>query len=587
MVNLREKPYFLNEEDIKWVEATIADMTIKEKIAQLFIDRGGHDESSLKDIAGNYGFGGTRYHPGSAEQVLEQNRLLQTSSKIPMLIAANTESGGNGAFTDGTYIGNQTKIGATRDVNYAYEMGRISGIESAAVGCNWSFAPVVDIHKNWRNAVTTSRSYSNDPDLVLKMSKAFMKGMNESGVACAMKHFPGDGIGERDQHLSNSVNNLSCSEWDETFGKVYAGMIDEGVHSIMAGHIMLPAYSRYYNSELTDADILPASLSKELITDLLKGKLGFNGVVLTDASQMIGLTSAMKRSDLLPATIAAGCDMFLFLNNRKEDFSYMMDGYEKGVITEGRLHDALSRILGIKASLGLHKKDKTEIVPPRESLSVIGSEKFTEIAKEISEKAITLVKNVGDSPLPITVEKHKRILLVPQKGFSNPLVQFFIGGKGRPAIEVIKEELTNVGFDVSIYESGFDKLMELPKEDILKNISQIMGDKSPVAELTKSYDLMINVADVLGIGQQVQRINFPMSYDTPDIPWYVHEIPTIFISVNSPFHLVDVPRVKTYINACDNEEHTMIALVQKLIGKSEFKGENPVDVFCGFNDTKV
>lgn len=587
MVNLREKPYFLNEEDIKWVEATIADMTIKEKIAQLFIDRGGHDESSLKDIAGNYGFGGTRYHPGSAEQVLEQNRLLQTSSKIPMLIAANTESGGNGAFTDGTYIGNQTKIGATRDVNYAYEMGRISGIESAAVGCNWSFAPVVDIHKNWRNAVTTSRSYSNDPDLVLKMSKAFMKGMNESGVACAMKHFPGDGIGERDQHLSNSVNNLSCSEWDETFGKVYAGMIDEGVHSIMAGHIMLPAYSRYYNSELTDADILPASLSKELITDLLKGKLGFNGVVLTDASQMIGLTSAMKRSDLLPATIAAGCDMFLFLNNRKEDFSYMMDGYEKGVITEGRLHDALSRILGIKASLGLHKKDKTEIVPPRESLSVIGSEKFTEIAKEISEKAITLVKNVGDSPLPITVEKHKRILLVPQKGFSNPLVQFFIGGKGRPAIEVIKEELTNVGFDVSIYESGFDKLMELPKEDILKNISQIMGDKSPVAELTKSYDLMINVADVLGIGQQVQRINFPMSYDTPDIPWYVHEIPTIFISVNSPFHLVDVPRVKNYINAYDNEEHTMIALVQKLIGKSEFKGENPVDVFCGFNDTKV
>lgn len=586
MVNLKEKPYFLNEDDINWVEETIAGMTIKEKIAQLFVDRGGHDEASLRDIAENYGFGGTRYHPGSSEQVLQQNRLLQENSKIPMLIAANTESGGNGAFTDGTYIANQTKIGATRDVDYAYEMGRVSGIESAAVGCNWSFAPVVDIHKNWRNAVTTGRSYSEDPSLVLEMSKAFMKGMNESGVACAMKHFPGDGIDERDQHLSNSVNSLSCSEWDETFGKIYKGMIDEGVHSIMAGHIMLPAYSRHFNSDLTDADMLPATLSKELITDLLKGKLAFNGMVLTDASQMIGLTSAMKRSDILPAAIAAGCDMFLFLNNREEDFNYMMDGYEKGVITDERLQDALRRILGIKASLGLHKEEKTMIVPPKENLNVIGTKEFTEIAKEISEKAITLVKDVGDSPLPISVEKHKRILLVPQKGFANPLVQHFIGGKGRPAIEVIKEELTKVGFDVSIYESGFDKLMELSKEDILKNLSRTMGDKAPVAELVKSYDLIIHVADVLGVTQQVQRINFPMSYDTPDIPWYVHEIPTIFVSVNSPFHLVDVPRVKTYINTYDNEEQTMVALVQKLIGKSGFKGESPVDAFCGFNDTK-
>src|SRR5690625_949000 len=493
MVNLKEKPYFLNEDDINWVEETIAGMTIKEKIAQLFVDRGGHDEASLRDIAENYGFGGTRYHPGSSEQVLQQNRLLQENSKIPMLIAANTESGGNGAFTDGTYIANQTKIGATRDVDYAYEMGRVSGIESAAVGCNWSFAPVVDIHKNWRNAVTTGRSYSEDPNLVLEMSKAFMKGMNESGVACAMKHFPGDGIDERDQHLSNSVNSLSCSEWDETFGKIYKGMIDEGVHSIMAGHIMLPAYSRHFNSDLTDADMLPATLSKELITDLLKGKLAFNGMVLTDASQMIGLTSAMKRSDILPAAIAAGCDMFLFLNNREEDFNYMMDGYEKGVITDERLQDALRRILGIKASLGLHKEEKTMIVPPKENLNVIGTKEFTEIAKEISEKAITLVKDVGDSPLPISVEKHKRILLVPQKGFANPLVQHFIGGKGRPAIEVIKEELTKVGFDVSIYESGFDKLMELSKEDILKNLSRTMGDKAPVAELVKSYDLIIHV----------------------------------------------------------------------------------------------
>ncbi|WP_226036745.1 glycoside hydrolase family 3 protein [Aquibacillus saliphilus] len=587
MVNLKAKPYYLDDEGVKWVEETISKMTINEKIGQLFIDRGGHDEESLRNISENYRFGGTRYHPSSSEQVLKQNRFLQENSKIPMLIAANTESGGNGAFSDGTYIGNQTKIGATRDVDYAYEMGRISGIESAVVGCNWSFAPVVDIQKNWRNAVISNRVFADNPELVLEMSKAFMKGMGESGVACAMKHFPGDGIDERDQHLSNSVNDLSCDEWDSTFGKVYEGMIDAGVHSIMAGHIMLPAYSRNFNAQLTDEDMLPATLSKELITDLLKVKLGFNGMVITDASQMIGFTSAIKRSELLPASIAAGCDMFLFLNNQEEDFGYMIDGYNSGVITDERLHDALQRILGIKASLGLHKKEKKEIVPWKEGLNVIGSKEFTEIAKEISDKSITLVKDVGVSPLPLTIEKHKRVLLVPQKGFENPLVQFFIGNKGRPAIEMIKEELTKAGFEVTIYQSEFEKLLDLPKEEMLQKFQQLFGNKMTVAKLTEPYDLVIHVADVNSLGQQVQRINFQMGYDTPDIPWYVHEIPTIFVSVNSPFHLVDVARVKTYINTYDNKEHTMIALVKKLIGESDFKGESPVDAFCGLSDTRV
>ena len=198
-------------------------------------------------------------------------------------------------------------------------------------------------------------------------------------------------------------------------GKVYKGMIDAGVHTVMAGHIMMPAYQKFFNPSMKDEETMPATLCKELITDLLRGKLGFNGMVVTDASHMVGMTAMMKRSDILPNAIAAGCDMFLFFNDPDEDFEYMMNGYKNGVITEERLQDALERILGVKAYLGLHKKTAEEITPPEEGLSVIGSQEFKDIAKEVSDKAITLVKNIGDSPLPLSPEKHKRILLVPQE----------------------------------------------------------------------------------------------------------------------------------------------------------------------------
>ncbi|HEX9115173.1 MAG TPA: glycoside hydrolase family 3 N-terminal domain-containing protein, partial [Anaerolineae bacterium] len=426
MVDLRAKPYYLDEEGVRWVNETIAGMTLEEKIGQLFVNMGAsRDEEYLKNVVNRYHIGGVRYNPGPAAAVHEQNRILQENSKIPLLIAANTEAGGNGACTDGTMVGYEVKVAATCDPMYAYELGRISGVEAAAIGCNWSFAPIVDINRNWRNPIISTRTWSGDAALVLEMSLAYMKGFMESGSVCAMKHFPGDGIDERDQHLSSSVNSLSCEEWDATFGQVYAGMIDAGVHSVMAGHIMMPAYQRYFSPDLEDADLLPATLSKELITDLLKGKLGFNGLVVTDASHMVGMTGAMKRSKLVPGAIAAGCDLFLFFNDPDEDFGYMLDGYRNGIITAERLQDALTRILGVKASLGLHKKAKADIVPPKSALAQIGLPENRAVFKEVADRAITLVKNVGESPLPISPAKFPRVLVVPVKGPDNPATAAF------------------------------------------------------------------------------------------------------------------------------------------------------------------
>lgn len=586
LVDLKAKPYYLDDEAIKWVQDTIASMTLEEKIGQLFVNMGSsRTEEYLTDVLKNYHFGAVRYNPGTAEEVWEQNRILQENSKIPLLIAANTEAGGNGACTNGTEIGVEVKIGATNDVKYAYEMGRVSGIEASAIGCNWSFAPIVDINRNWRNPIIDKRCFSENADTVLEMSKAYMKGFMESNMVCAMKHFPGDGIDERDQHLSNSINSLSCEEWDETFGKVYKGMIDAGIHSVMAGHIMMPAYEKHFNPEMKDEDAMPATLSKPLITDLLKGKLGFNGLVVTDASHMVGMTAMNKRSEFVPGAIAAGCDLFLFFNDPDEDFGYMMDGYKNGIITDERLEDALTRILGVKAYLGLHKKAKTEIVPAKEGLQVIGKEEFKAIAKEVSDKAITLVKNKEEGVLPLSPEKHKRILIVPQE--TESLFTAMMGGAAKKScFEYIKEKLEAEGFEVEIYESIMDKMKKATKEEAGKMLASLYAGKSPISSLTDKYDLILQVAYVSNMMGVVNRINWKMSKGTPDMPWYVHELPTIFVSLSSPFHLADVPQMKTYINCYDKNENTMDALIEKLLGRSEFKGVDPVNAFTDLPDTR-
>ena len=583
-VDLTAKPYYLNEEQIKWVKDTIAGMSLEEKIGQLFINMGSsREEGYLKGVLDNYHIGGVRYNPGTAEEVYDQNKILQENSKIPLLIAANTEAGGDGACTDGTYVGHEIKVAATRDEHLAYRMGQIAGEEAAAIGCNWSFAPIVGLLKNWRNPILSVRTWSDDPDLNIKLSLAYMKGIQEFGIAPAAKHFPGDGSDERDQHLSFAPNHSTVEEWDNSFGKVFQALIDAGVPSIMAGHIGLPSYVRYFKPDATLQEAnLPATLNKYLITDLLRKKMGFNGVVVTDASHMVGMTGTMKRRDLLPTAIAAGVDLFLFFNDPDEDFRWMMDGYKNGVITDERLNDALMHILGLKAHIGLNKGFKFLEHSKDEQLAHIGKPENKKVAHEVTDKAITLVKN-KEHIFPISPAKQKRVLLVDVKGHEGGF-GMIMGGSSKRPVDVMKELLEKEGFTVTIWQSLEDQVKDLPPEKRRAAVANVYAQKRPISELTDNYDLIINMAKV--VPNTDQRIQWPASKGTPDIPFYIHEVPTIFVSVNSPFHLADVPQVQTYINCYDDQQDTLEALVDKMLGRSEFKGQSPVDAFCGFEDTR-
>ena len=588
MVDLKARPYYLSDEDIKWVQDTIAGMSDEEKVGQLFFQlTSSHDEEHLKELMEKYHLGGCRYNPAPGAAIQEQNRKLQKYAKVPVFIACNTEAGGDGACADGTLIGAGVKIGATGNEQYAYELGKMSNEEAAAIGCNMAFAPVCDIAYNWENTEVIGRAFGNDPERVAKMSAAYLKGAHTiPGFACAAKHFPGNGQDFRDAHISNNVNYFDVDEWDATYGHVYKTLIDNDLDAIMGGHILMPKYNKALNPEIKDDDMMPATLSYDIMTTLLRDKLGFNGMVVTDASHMVAMTNRMKRSEMLPLSINAGCDMFLFFNDPEEDFATMLGAYKNGTISEARMTEALTRILGLKARMGLNKKAKEALVPSPDVLATaLRKPEYMEMQKSISKDAITLVKYKDEGVLPITPEKYKRIMIVHVKGAAGPmdaLMKMMGYGGGNPA-EALKQRLCDRGFDAFIYESPLDKMKKQIAAGEKPSINMYFAGKNAIADFVKDMDMVITLCDVSN-----GRPSFGMSKGGGEIPWYVFELPVVVVGCGQPTMLADIPQARTYINTYDSKDSTLDALVDKLLaGPDAFTGKDPIDSFCGLFDARL
>ena len=591
MVDLRAIPYNLSDEDIAWVESTIASMTPEEKVGQLFWQlTASQEEPYLQELMEKYHLGGCRYNGMPGSKVLAQNRILQKYAKIPVFIACNPEQGGNGVCPDGTFVSSQVKIGATGKPEYAQAMGRISGVQIKATGCNMAFAPVVDITYNWECEEVLSRAYGNDPKLVATMGKAFMDGLHETpGVFCCAKHFPGNGQDYRDAHMSNNVNHFGLDDWMASYGHVYKTLIDGGMEAVMGGHIMMPEYMLELNPDITMDEMKPATLCPEIMTGLLRDKLGFNGMVVTDASHMVGMTNRMKRKDMLPAAINAGCDMFLFFNDPQEDFNWMLEAYTTGVISEERMVEALTRILGLKAAKGMHKMSQEQLCGTDEELAAaLTNPDFKTVAPAISKDALTLVKYKDEGVLPLDPNKTKRVMIVNVKGADGPMAALAAmamgGGAARKSpAEKLRDRLIEKGFDAFIYVSPLDKILADVKAGKPFNLNIYFAGKNAISEFVAGQDIVITLFNVAN-GHPA----FGMSKGGGEIPWYVHELPVVGISVNKPTMLADCPMLRTYINTYDSNDDTMDALVDALLtGPEAFKGTDPIDAYCGMWDTHM
>lgn len=562
MIQYKENPFYLTEEQVQWVESTYDSMSLEEKIGQLFCPIVfTKDEKELKELVETKHIGGMLYREGPGEELRQSHKILQDASRIPLLTASNLEYGGNGSAIEGTYYGREMLAAATGDVERAYQLGKVSCSEGAAVGVNWSFAPVVDLDLNYHNPITNVRTFGSNLQTVIDMGKAYIRGAKEEGVATSVKHFPGDGVDERDQHLVTSVNALSCKEWDESYGKIYKEMIEAGTLTVMAAHIALPAYEEYFDQKPCER-ILPATLSENLLKKLLREQLGFNGLIVTDATPMVGFCSAMDRATAVPLSIENGCDMFLFNRNMEEDFRLMREGYEKGILSDARLEEAVKRILATKAAMHLpEKQEKGQLVPDASALDILNCETYDCWAKECADEGVTLVKDIQNL-LPIDPKKHKRVLLELMGDFPS----------NKRVCESFVRELEARGFEVTVYEpEGFE----------------VMEDS--VESFKSRYDLIFYVGNIeTASNKTVSRLNWHTMFGLGNnMPWMVHEMPALFVSVGNPYHLLDAPMIKTFVNGYCNSEYVIHAVVEKLCGDSEFKGKSPIDPFCGKPDLKL
>ncbi|MCR5138106.1 MAG: glycosyl hydrolase [Oscillospiraceae bacterium] len=582
MVDLRAKPFYLNEREIQWVEDAVASMSLDEKLSQLFVllkPVPGADEEQIRSLMETARPGGMRWQGGDRETVARQNRLFQQYSRIPVFIAGNCDDGGNGVLPgEGTFVATAAEAGASEGTETAYRIGYVAGREASAVGVNWMFNPVADVYRNWRNTIVNTRSFGSDPKRVTDCVRAYIRGIKDANpnMACTCKHFPGDGWDELDPHISPAHNEASVEEWMQSYGLVYRTMIDEGLEAVMTGQISLPAWSRKVRPGIRNEEIMPASLAPELLEGLLREELGFNGLIISDASHMIGMAGVMQRRDAVPACIAAGCDMFLFANDFQEDLGYLRAGYENGIVTEERLSDALHRILGLKAHLKLY--DDAVRCPDPKLLDEVGCERFRRFTAEAADAGVTLVKDTR-SLLPIDVEQRKRALLIYVRSTPNSK-----GDRGDGVRERITEELERVGFTVTQCPSFYDR-ENTEGVNPMNFVRMMRMDRRE--DFRKKYDVVFVFINVKGYAQKnVERLSWSSGHSM-ELPWYTEEVPTVGVSLNYTNHLVDVANIHTFINAYGPNCENIRAAVEKIVGRSGFYGTADDTVFCGRWDTRL
>ncbi|GKX31495.1 beta-hexosaminidase [Vallitalea longa] len=531
------------------IDTLFDNMSLEEKVSQVQCVNVGHlSDDKIIDLIRNEKIGSMFVGNITLER---SKRILdltiQYNTGIPVIINADLVNGAGSRLHGGVTFPHQMGCAATDSEDLMESMGEITAREGRANGVHWTFAPVMDPCINLNNPMMHIRTSGDKPEHIMKMNSAFIKGVQKSGMmAATAKHFPGDGLDGRDTHITTLINDLSREEWEKTYGKIWRNIIDSGVLTVMCGHIALPFIDPEYEDESKRyKGPRPATLSKKIQLDFLRGELGFDGAIVSDAINMIGFGAHIPREEYGWRLIDEGSDMLLW-TIPDFDSPRIIEAINDGRLSKERLDDAVRRILELKARVGLlNEKQEYPIITEKDR------EEYEKVSQKMADHSITIVRDTYESIPMKNLKDGAKVLTI---------TAHYIEGQRKKSdkddLEYIDQELEKRGFKVD----------HLINPNGIAEIQKIVDD----------YDAIF------------VNIKYPPRYGSIRLygnsielfkgSWWVDNKKVVFTSFGDPYKLYDLPSLHNYINVYSNYEVSQRAAVKVWLGEIEAVGKSPIEL---------
>jgi len=542
---------YFGQEEAEWVKETMTSMTLEEKIGQMvacryygyFVNLDSEYVKEIESLIVENKVGGLVIYGGNVFETAYLTNTLQNKSKIPLLMASDFEKGVANRVEGATLFPPSMAIGAIGSEEAAYSMGKITALEGRAMGIHMTYAPVVDVNINPENPIINTRSFGEDPEQVSRLAKAFIRGCQENGLIATAKHFPGHGDTVFDSHLELPIVRADQKRLEEVELFPFKKAVEAGVQAIMTTHIHFPSLDPTPN--------LPATLSSQIITELLRDEFGFRGLIVTDAMDMGGITTLYSPQESAIKAVQAGVDMVLIPLDIEQVIGALIQAVSSGLISETRIDSSVKRILEIKAMLGLHKNKLVEVDILNK---IIASNEHLQEAMRMFEDSMTLVKNEGDI-LPLSEASPKLAVF----SLSSDPGEYFAG---KSFISEIEEKYPEL---ISFYAERYTG--EEYIQEGLKRAQE--ADLIVFALFSKRRDRKGTVDLYPKHIQLIQEV----AKGSP---------PVIVVSFGSPYFIRHFPEVDAYLCAFQDSPQAQKTAVKALFGEIEIRGKLPItlpDIF--------
>lgn len=530
-----------------WVETTLAGLTLREKIGQLiqvrargeFLNRKSPEFRSLKDEIDRNHVGGIVLFAGNIYESAVLLNELQAHSNLPLLVSADFERGAAFRIADTTSFPWTMAVGATGSEEFAYQQGLITAREARAMGVHWLFAPVMDVNNNPDNPVINIRSYGEDPELVSRLGSAFIRGAGQGGAMTTAKHFPGHGNTSTDSHIGLAVVPSDMDKLNSVELIPFKRAVAAGVDSIMTAHVAVP--------KVTGESEVPATLSPEILSGLLRHELGFNGLIVTDAMEMGGITNRYWCGFAAVEAIKAGADVILLPMDTNVAINEIERAVEMGDISPERIDASVKKILNAKSKLELHKRRMVSIDRLSETIE---SPESLALAQKIADESITAIKD-KDGLLPVNPAENPKVYsLVLDSGLAaSPGLVF------RSEMRTLFPSMISEWVNSRITDEQIDRI---PRQASAADLIVC----STIARLSSGRDISAIPEDQRKIIRNLMKTGKPV----------------IWIAFGNPYVLEHFPKIETYICTFSDSDVSQRAAAKAVSGAIPIKGKMPISV---------